>query len=55
MLNKHEYAELHTIEYDILNSACRDCYLNNLKCTYYTSEGCRNESKRIQGTNKTNR
>lgn len=32
MLDKHEYAEMHTIEWDILNSDCRDCYLNNLEC-----------------------
>ena len=32
MLNKHDYTEMHTIEWDILNSDCRDCYLNDLEC-----------------------
>ena len=45
MYNKHEYAELHTIEWDILNSACRECYLNDLECNRYQGE-CRCETKR---------
>lgn len=40
MIDKQSYVELHTLEWDILNSACKDCYINNLECLYY-SEGCR--------------
>ena len=29
------------MEFDILHSECRDCYLNDLECSYYTKEGCR--------------
>ena len=28
------------MEFDILNSECRDCYLENLECTYYYDD-CR--------------
>ena len=36
---KHSNAEM---EFDILHSACRDCYLNDLECDYYTT-GCRRD------------
>lgn len=39
-MNKNTFSELHSLEFDILNSECRDCYLNHLECTYY-KEGCR--------------
>lgn len=28
------------MEFDILHSECRNCYLKNLECTYYY-DGCR--------------
>lgn len=39
-MNKREYVEYHTLEYDILHSNCRECYLNNLECGYYQNK-CR--------------
>ena len=43
-MNKREYVELHTIEWDILHSACRDCYLNDLECNRYRGK-CRKENE----------
>lgn len=37
-----DYIDYHSLEFDILHSKCRDCYLNNLECTYY-NEDCRND------------
>ena len=37
-----EYDELHTLSWDIRNSACGECeYVND--CKYYTAEGCPNQ------------
>lgn len=40
-MNKREYVEYHTLEYDILHSNCRECYLNDLECLHYIGD-CRN-------------
>ena len=46
MLNRDEYADLHTIEWDLLHSGCRDCYLNNLDCNRPYGECRFEQSKR---------
>lgn len=35
-----DYNELHTLEWDLLNSPCRDCYLNDFECLNYLNK-CR--------------
>ena len=41
---RDRYVENHGLEFDVLYSDCRDCYLNNLECLHYTT-GCRRDSE----------
>ena len=34
-----DYAELHTLEWDVQHSACGECEFVN-DCRHYTKEGC---------------
>ena len=36
------YIEAHSLEFDLENSDCRECYQKHLECLYYSGE-CRNE------------
>ena len=36
------YIEAHSLEFDLENSDCKDCYNKHLECSYYYGE-CRNE------------
>ena len=36
------YIEAHSLEFDLENSDCKDCYKKHLECSYYSGE-CRNE------------
>ena len=43
MMNRQEYIELHSIEWDIMHSPCGECeFVNN--CQYYYGK-CPNEDK----------
>lgn len=42
MSYREQYQDDHTIEFDILNSDCKNCYVNNLECLHYKNK-CRNE------------
>lgn len=50
MMSRQEYIDYHSLEFDIIHSDCRDCYLNNLSCSHNTEEGCR--VKNNDGRNK---
>ena len=36
------YIEAHSLEFDLENSDCKDCYKKHLECLYYSGE-CRND------------
>ena len=36
------YIEAHSLEFDLENSDCKDCYSKHLECLYYYGE-CRND------------
>ena len=42
------------MKYDILHSNCRECFINNLRCTYYYDFGCRYENNRKNGFEENN-
>ena len=39
---REAYIEAHSLEFDLENSDCKDCYSKNLECLYYRGK-CRNE------------
>ena len=41
IISDQEWADLHTIELDILWSKCGECYNKNLECVRHTDGGCR--------------
>ena len=42
MFRRDEYIEAHSLEFDLENSDCKDCYSKHLECLYYYGK-CRNE------------
>lgn len=42
MIGSERYIENHTLEFDIENSDCNECYQKHLECQYYYGE-CRRE------------
>ena len=44
MMSKRRYVELHTLEWDLVNSVCRECFVNGWECMYYRGE-CRQEKE----------
>ena len=36
------YIEAHSLEFDLENSDCKECYSKHLECSYYYRK-CRNE------------
>ena len=36
------YIEAHSLEFDLENSDCKECYSKHLECLYYCGK-CRNE------------
>ena len=42
MMNRQDYVELHSLERDIIYSACGDCYKEGLDCLRYYDK-CRKE------------
>lgn len=47
-----DYNELHSIEWDILNSPCKDCYLQDLEVTTFDKELLQKEKEGLYKENE---